>query len=208
MRRRIKKRGRTPVPVPERRSLARRRRVALVVLLLLSTLLTACPKAVQRVDDQLLGRVSFEVEPGWELTRNYRWLGSHHVQLSPAPPSSVLTVDLIRTGPGGEQLPLDLVAEGVVGQLGRKMGMRTIATGKHEIELAGRRAIALTGTRHHGPHHTEFTAWVARTPGRLLIVQLQAPPGQLEQHTRLLTRLLESFELPLEPPPPDTLDGA
>ncbi len=177
-------------------------------LLVLLLLLTGCPQAVHRVDDQLLGRVSFAVEPGWEITRNYRWLGSHHVQLSPQPPSSVLTVDLIRTGPGGEQIPLDLVAEGVVGQLGRKLGMRTVATGKHEIELADRRAIALTGTRHHGPHHTEFTAWVARTPGRLLIVQLQAPPGQLEQHTRLLTRLLESFELPLEPPPPDTLDGA
>jgi hypothetical protein len=170
-------------------------------------MLAGCPKAVQRVDDQLLGRVCFEVEPGWELSRNYRWLGSHHVQLVDTPPHAVLTVDLIRTGPGGEQLPLDLVAEGVVGQLGRKLGMVTRAAHSHEIALDGRPAIALTGTRHHGPQEAEFTAWVTRTPGRLLIVQLQTPPGELQQHTRLLQRLLESLELPMEPPAPDTIDG-
>lgn len=177
-------------------------------ILALVLLLPGCPKAVHRVDDQLLGRVSFEVEPGWEITRNYRWLGTHHVQLTPSPPSSVLTVDLVRVGAGGEDLPLDLVAEGVVGQLGRKVGMQTLATHEHEIVLDGRRAIALTGTRTHGPHQMEFTAWVARTPRHLLIVLLQTPPGQLQYQTRLLQRLLESLELPLEPPPPDTLDGA
>jgi len=176
-------------------------------LILLTLTLLGCPKAVQRVDDQLLGRVSFEVEPGWELTRNYRWLGSHHVQLMPSPPDSTLTVDLMRTGPGGEDLPLDLLAEVVVGELGRKLGMRTVATHEHEILLAGRRTIALTGSRHHGPHSLDFTAWVTRTPRHLLIVQLQAPPGTLPEHTRLLQRMLESFELPMEPPPPDTLDG-
>jgi hypothetical protein len=174
----------------------------------LATWLCACPKAVTRVDDQLLGRVCFDVEPGWEITRNYRWLGSHHVQLSPAHPTSVLTVDLMRTGRGGEQLPLDLVAEGVVGELGRKLGMRTVATHKHEIVLDGRPAIALTGTRHHGPQQVEFTAWVTRTPGHLLIVLLQTPPGQLQAHSRLLQRLLESLELPSEPPPPDAIFGA
>lgn len=180
-------------------------RALLAVALIL--LLCACPKAVTRVDDQLLGRVCFEVEPGWEITRNYRSLGSHHVQLSPTPPQSVLTVDLIRIGPGGEQLPLDLVAEGVVGELGRKLGMRTVATHQHEIVVDGRRAIALTGTRHHGPQEVEFTAWVARTPGHLLIVLLQTPPGQLQHHSRLLQRLLESLELPLEPPPDDAIYG-
>ncbi len=179
-----------------------------ILLALLLPLLVACPQAVHRVDDHLLGRVSFAVEPGWEVTRNHRFMGSHHVQLSPDPPTSVLTVDLVRTGPGGDELPLDLVAEGVVGELGRKMGMRTVATHEHEIVVDGRRAIALTGSRHHGPHSTDFTAWVARTPRHLLIVLLQTPPGELPQHTRLLQRLLETLELPQEPPPPDTLDGA
>ncbi len=178
------------------------------LLLVLAAVMSGCPKAVQRVDDRLLGRVSFEVEPGWELTRNYRWMGSHHLQLSPQPPSSVLTVDLMRAGPGGEDIPLDLLAEAVVGQLGRKVGMRTLATHKHEITVAGRRTIALTGTRHHGPQQVDFTAWVTRTPQHLLIVLLQTPPGELQHHTRLLQRVLESLELPLDPPPPDTLDGA
>jgi len=179
-----------------------------VLLLVLSALLGGCPKAVQRVDDRMEGRVSFEVEPGWELTRNYRWMGSHHMMLSPDSRSSVLTLDLMRTGAGGEDIPLDLLAEAVVGQLGRKVGMRTVATHEHEITVAGRRTIALTGTRHHGPQQVEFTAWVTRTPQHLLIVLLQTPPGELQQHTRLLQRLLESLELPLDPPPPDTLDGA
>ncbi len=179
-----------------------------LLLLALALWLTACPKAVQRVDDHLMGRVSFAVEPGWELNRNYRWMGSHHVQLTPSPPSSVLTVDLLRAGHGGDDLPLDLLAEVVVGQLGRQVGMQTVATQKHEIALDGRRAIALSGRRIHGPHQMEFTAWVTRTPRYLLIVQLQTPPGELQHQTRLLQRLLESFELPLEPPPPDTLDGA
>ena len=180
---------------------------AAFVLMFALLILSGCPKAVERVDNQLQGRVSFEVEPDWQITRNYRWLGSHHVQLSPTPPSSVLTVDLMRTGREGAHLPLDLVAEGVVGELGRSMGMRTVATNEHEITVAGRRAIALTGTRHHGPHAVDFTAWVARTPDHLLIVQLQTPPGQLQDHSRLLQRLLESLDLPAEPPPPDTLEG-
>jgi hypothetical protein len=171
-------------------------------------LLTACPKAVTRVDDHLVGRVCFEVEPDWEITRNQRWFGSHHVALSPQPPHSVLTVDLLRVGRGGEHIPLDLLAEGVVGELGRKLGMRTEATHEHEIVVAGRRAIALSGARHHGPQRMDFTAWVTRTPEHLLIVQLQTPPGQLQRHSRLLQRLLESLELPHEPPPPDTLSGS
>jgi hypothetical protein len=190
--------------VPTARAHTRARTTLALFLLLL---LTACPKAVTRVDDQLLGRVCFEVEPGWEITRNYRWMGSHHIQLSPTPPWSVLTVDLMRIGQGGEQLPLDLVAEGVVGELGRKVGMRTVATHQHEIVVDGRRTIALTGTRHHGPQEVEFTAWVTRTPGHLLIVMLQTPVGQLQHHSRLLQRLLESLELPQEPPPPEAIYG-
>ncbi len=174
---------------------------------LLVVLLFGCPKAVQRVDDHAMGRVNFAIEPGWEITHNRRFLGSHHVALSPDPPRAVLTVDFLRVGPGGEHLPLDLVAEGVVGQLGRKLGMETLATHEHEIELAGRRTIALTGIRRHGPREADFTAWVTRTPKRMLIVQLQTPRGELQGYSRLLSRLLESFELPTEPPPPDTLTG-
>ena len=169
--------------------------------------LAGCPKAVERVDNHLEGQVCFTVEPGWEITRNYRFLGSHHVAMSPEPPRAVLTVDFMHVGHQGETLPLDLVAEGVVGQLGRKLGMETFATHQHEIELAGRRASALTGYRRHGPREADFTAWVTRTPGRLLIVQLQTSRGALQQHSRLLQRVLESMELPLEPPPPDTLTG-
>ncbi len=179
----------------------------LVAIPLLLLLLPGCPKAVQQVEDHATGRVCFSIEPGWEITHNRRLLGSHHVALSPDPPRAVLTVDFLRVGPGGERLPLDLVAEGVIGELGRKLGMKTYATHQHEIVLAGRRAIALTGVRRHGPQEADFTAWVARTPGYLLIVQLQTPRGELQLHARLLQRLLETLQLPHEPPPPDHLDG-
>ncbi len=178
------------------------------LLLFLALLTTGCPAAVHRTGDDMHGRFSFQVEPGWELHRNHRFLGSHHVTLLPDPPRSVLSVDLLRVGDDGRDLPLDLVAEGAVGNLGRRLGMRTTATHEHEILLAGRRAIALTGLRQHGPQQAEFTAWVTRTERHLLIVMLQTPPGELQQQVRLLERLLETFELPEDPPPPDIIDGA
>ncbi|MFH1468474.1 MAG: hypothetical protein ABIO70_29055 [Pseudomonadota bacterium] len=177
------------------------------LLALAAVVLAGCPKAVTRVGDQLSGRVCFTVEPGWELTQNYRWFGTEHIALAPDPPSRSLTVDLRKTRGEGEDLPLDLVAEGVVGEFGRAMGVVTEATAEHEIALAGYRAVALTGTRRHGPRQMEFTAWVARPPGRLLVVQLHTPPGQLHAEVLLLQRVLESLRLPLEPPPPDTLEG-
>jgi len=193
---------RTPSATPRRLQ-----RSALRALPLLLLGLVGCPRAVTRTGDLLTGRVCFAVDPDWQVTKNYRWFGTHHVQLSPTPPTSVLTVDLLRTGRQGEHLPLDLVAEGVIGQQGRRLGLTTLATAEHEIVLAGYRAIALSGTRHHGPREVEFTAWVARPPGRLLVVMLQTPPRGLQAEVLLLQRVIESFRLPLEPPPPDTLDG-
>ena len=175
--------------------------------LLPALLLAGCPKAVTRVDDQLTGRVCFSVEPGWDLKQNYRWFGTQHIALAPDPPSRSLTVDLRRIRGEGEDLPLDLVAEGVVGEFGRSMGIVTEATDEREIVLAGYRAVALTGTRRHGPRQMDFTAWVARPPGSLLVVQLLTPPGELQREVLLLQRVLESFRLPLDPPPPDTLEG-
>jgi len=158
------------------------------------------------VGDQLTGRVCFTVDPDWELRRNYRWFGTQHVALAPNPPSRSLTIDLRKTHGEGEDLPLDLVAEGVVGEFGRALGIVTEAYDEREIALAGYRAVALTGIRRHGPRRMEFTAWVARPPGRLLVVQLQTPPGELQGEILLLQRVLESFRLPLDPPPPDTLE--
>jgi len=181
--------------------------VALVAALWL-LLCQACLPAVRRVDDQLLGDISCQLEPGWELRRNYRWLGSRHVLLVTDPPSATLSLELLRLNRRHAELPLDLLAEGALGNIGRRVGIETHAGSSHEVLLAGRRAIALTGRRRHGPVAVDFTAWIARTDRQLLIMVLHVPPGQLPRHARLLERLLYTLELPRAPTPPDTLDGA
>jgi hypothetical protein len=98
------------------------------------------------------------------------------------------------------------VAEGLVGNLGRSQGVETLATSSQEVDLGGRRAVALTGRRRHGPREVDFSALVARDDRHVVVVFLQAPPGRLATGTGAMERLLDTFDLPGRPVPPAVLE--
>ncbi len=176
-----------------------------ILLVLTLALPPGCGPAVHHTGGRLEGMVAFDVDPGWTLVRNARWLDGAHVVLEGPEQGTSLAVDLVRVGRRGRDLPLDLVAEGVVGNLGRRQGVETLATTSQEVDLGGRRAVALTGLRRHGPRALDFSALVARDRGHLVLVFLQAPPGRLGAASGAMERLLTTFDLPGRPIPPATL---
>ncbi|MBN1335039.1 MAG: hypothetical protein JXB39_03665 [Deltaproteobacteria bacterium] len=176
-------------------------RVPRILLACVLSIQTGCGPAVHRDGDRLEGIVAFEVEPGWRVVRNTRWLEGAHLILDGPEAGTSLAVDLVHVGRKGQDLPLDLVAEGIVGNLGRSQGVETFARTHQEVDLAGRPAVALTGFRRHGPRSVDFSALVARDDRHLVIVFLQAPPGRLGTGVAAMERLLSTFDLPGRPVP-------
>lgn len=148
-----------------------------------------------------LPRMVFDRPPGWEVVRRVRWIGVQRVVLGSPGGGATLSVALLYTRPRLREIPLDLLAEILVGDSGRDRGIVTEARTRHEVVLAGRRAIALTGTRSHGPRELGFSSLVARVDRRVLVVELLAAPASLGSHAMAVERIMNSLRLPLDPAP-------
>lgn len=170
-------------------------------LLLIAFLGQACLLRGARVDgDEVLGRTTFQVPEGWTLVRNIRWVGLRRLVLTSDQAAGTLIVEWIRTPPQDPELPLDLVAEAVVGDMGRSQGEASVLLSMDEVLLADRPAIALTGRRRQGPSTVDFTALVTRGERCLVVVHLYAPTGTLTSHTLALERVMNTLDLPLDKP--------
>jgi len=177
--------------------------VLAAILLLLALPAGAClPRAARVENGQVSGRVSFDVPPGWQVTRNIRWVQLRRVVIQPPTRDGSLAVEWIRVSRKNASLPLDLVAEAVIGNAGREDGEATVFVGKEEVLLADRPAVAITGRRRRGPENLDFTALVTRGEGCLVVVWLTAPPGGLSAHSMALERVMNTLEMPFDPPPP------
>jgi hypothetical protein len=172
-----------------------------------AALLSGCIPAVYSDGVSTTGpRLAFELPEGWSIRENLRWFGSQHVALAHPSGRAVLSIDLVRGGRHVGDLPLDLLAETFVGDRGRTLGIETAGLRRDEVLLAGRRAIALTGTRHHGPQVVDFTSIVARTDRELLVVFLHAPRGEIGAYVGALERIMDTLSLPADPAPPDRIE--
>lgn len=173
-------------------------RLSLLALLLTGS---ACVHAVHLEGPSLVGpSISFEAPPGWMIQRNYRFLGSNHIEICTPDGRVAITLELLRASEHFRELPLDLIAEGIIGERDRGFGVETLALQRNEILIAGRRGVTLTGRRVHGPQIVDFTSIVARTDTRLLIVLLHAPEGRLGDYTLALERIIDTLALPREAP--------
>lgn len=151
---------------------------------------------------------AFSVEPprDWKIRRNYRYFGSSYLELETPDGRGAITIELIRASPAFRLMPLDLVAEGLIGERDRGFGVETLAMAEHEIVLDGHRAVALTGRRVHGPQRVDFTAIVARPDRHLLVLMLHAPEGTIGTYSMALERILDTLSLSRAPSSSETLE--
>lgn len=174
---------------------------------LIAMILTGCAHRIHVRDGLISGPFVLEVPPGWEVARRVRWVHLQRVVLVPREGEATLAVERLRADPGLQDLPLDLLAEAIVGEVGRDRQVETWAFHEAEVELAGWPAVALTGRRQGGPWESDFTTVIARTQRHLLVVSLQAPRNQLPRHTLALERVMNTLVLPNAPPPPARLEA-
>jgi hypothetical protein len=175
-----------------------------LLLLLLNSL--GCMRAVQINEGLLNGEFQFAPPPTWTLQRNYRFLGSHTVLLVSPDNRAALSVQLLPAETRATEIPLDLLGEVLLGNLGRKVGVETSIELKHEIVIADRRAFAFTGYRRQGPNETDFTAIISRTQTQTLLIVLTTQRHQVGQYAGVMEALLETLELTAQPAPPTRLD--
>ncbi len=177
-----------------------------VLLFLAPVWLSGCLKAVTVDGDYLRGPVSFARPEGWRVLRNYRWLGGSHVILDSREMNASLAVELLPAGKKADDLPMGLLAEIIVGNLGRSHGVETLVSAEYNVVLADRLAIAMVGTRRHGPRLCDFTALVARTSDKLLLLHLFSPPGTIQTFAPVMETVMNTLTLPGEPVPPTNME--
>jgi hypothetical protein len=163
-------------------------------------LLLGCAAVHPTLDGRVSGRVAMEPPPGWELGANRRAFGSDHVVLMAPDQVTSVTVDLVREGARTRALPLHIVAETYALDHGRSLGIEAALIDVQEIELADRRAVAVTTSRRHGPQVVLASTVVARTETHMLLVTLHTLPEADPRIIQDWGALLESVELPFDPP--------
>lgn len=168
-------------------------------------LLLGCLRAVHPVEGapvpRLEGRISVELPQGWEVKRNTRAFGNHHLLLHSPEPSTLVTIDLVREGKQTRDLDLLIVSEGYALDHGRSLGIEAALTGHHQLEVDGREAWAVTTLRKHGPHERMQSTVLLRGSTHLAILSLhtlpEADPGLVADWGQIL----DSFHLVGDPAP-------
>ncbi len=168
---------------------------------------SGCLRAVQLDDGVLKGRMQFTPPPGWEISRNYRYLGSHNVILISPTRHATVSVQMLPLEERARDVPLDLLGETLIGNAGRSLGIETTLTSKYEVVLADRRAYAFTGWRKHGPNETDVTAIVTRSDRHTVLVILTAPRQNIGEYADIVELVMESLIISDEPAPPARLDS-
>ena len=168
-------------------------------------LLLGCLRAVHPVEGaptpRLEGRIAVELPSGWEVSRNSRAFGNHHLLLNSPDPSTQVTIDLVREAKQTRHLDLLIVGEGYAVDHGRSLGIEAAVTGHHRLEVDNREAWAITTLRKHGPHERMQSTVVLRGSEHLAILSLhtlpEADPGLVADWGQIL----DSFHLMGDPAP-------
>ncbi|MBM4364785.1 MAG: hypothetical protein FJ102_01110 [Deltaproteobacteria bacterium] len=145
------------------------------------------------------GRFSVDPPQGWEVTRNYRWLGTDNLVLARDAAAISLTVQPSRGR--ARELPLGVLASVRALSWGRRLGVQSAILAEHEVLVDGRRGYAVTGVRRWRRELIGYTTVMVRTEARLVELTLFAPPALLDAQALAWQGVLESLRLH-EPAPP------
>lgn len=163
---------------------------------LLAPMLVACQAAWS---PDAPGRFSLDPPEGWQVTRNYRWLGTDNLVLTRERAAISLTLQPCRGR--ACQLPLGVLASVRALSWGRRLGVESAIVAEHEVLVDGRRGYAVTGVRRWRREQIGYTTILVRTEARLLELTLFAPPPMLDAQLGPWKSVVESLHL-ADPPPP------
>lgn len=161
--------------------------------------LLGCPTAWK---PELPGTFDVAVPTGWEVTRNYRWLGTSN--LTARRGQAALSVRVEPNRGRARRLPLSLVASARALTWGRTLGVQNLIVAEHEIVVSDQRGCAVTGLRRWRTHTTGYTMVIVRNEELLAELTLHAPPSSMDEAAAGWGAVLASFRLSGPAPAPVT----
>lgn len=166
--------------------------------------LLACA-AVHPIPDShpatLAGRFEVSVPDEWTVARNVRGPLGQHLSLHDPSGASSITIDLVREDRGSRELPLSLVVDTYAVELGRGRGISSEHLAQDVLVVADRTAFATTVRRRVGPHERLASTVGLRGDDHLAVLTLHTVDDAPASVTLAWDLVLESFQLPLDPPP-------
>jgi len=174
-----------------------------MIMIAVTLALAGCARAVKPQGDLWVGRFALDAPRAWEVTRNYRFLGNSFFTLTAPDRRSAITVEMIRESQRERRLPLRLVSDTLVVNVGRSSGIEAHVIGQHELLVAERLAWATTAVRRHGPHERLASQIALRGERHVFLITLHTPPGGVPDAAIAWQRVIDSFAIPGEPAPPD-----
>ncbi len=177
----------------------------IAALLLAGCVRAAHPVAVDPLSGAEVWEGDFRVAapPGWEVSRNRRWLGNDLFTFTSPDRRDAITIERFREDRRSRDLPLSLVSDALTMNFGRAQGVRPELLGQDEILVADRPAWATTVLRRHGPGERLASTVALRGAGHLVLIGLHTVPEGVDDCALAWQLVLESFELPGEPVPKD-----
>lgn len=148
-------------------------------------------------------RFDLEIPDGWHIRRNQSWFGNDQLILDQPEARASITIELVRSDPRADALPLDLLAETRALSMGRALGIESGRTRMDQIELDGREAWAVTGRRRWQFVEADYSTVVARAGRHVVVVTLMAPVGKLDGALTGWALVLGTLRFPRAPVAPD-----
>lgn len=149
----------------------------------------------------LAGRFEVTVPDDWTVARNVRGPLGQHVSLHDPDGSTAITIDLVREDRSSRRLPLSLVVDTYAVESGRGRGIQSEHLAQDTLVVADRTAFATTVQRRIGPHERLVSTVGLRGDDHLAVLTLHTVLDAPASVTIAWDRVLESFALPLDPPP-------
>lgn len=147
------------------------------------------------------GRFEVTVPQDWTVERNVKGPLGQHLALHAPTGESSITIDLVREDRRSRELPLSLVVDTYAVELGRGRGIASEHLAQDELVVADRRAFATTVQRQIGPYQRLASTVGLRGDDHLAVLTLHTVPEAPSTVTQAWDVVLESFALPLDPPP-------
>jgi len=167
--------------------------------------LRAASPVVDEVGSAVMWQGHFEVAapPGWEVTRNRRWFNNHMFTLTAPDGRDAINIELIKETGKTRDLPLVLMSDVLAMNIGRKVGVEPELIGQNELLVANRQAWATTLIRRHGPNERLASVVTLRGQDHIVMLTLNTVPGGISSSALAWQLVIDTFDLPTEPVPPD-----
>ena len=165
----------------------------------------AASPVVQPSGTQVMWQGHFEVAepPGWEVTRNRKWFNNHVFTFTSPDGRDAINIELIKESQKTRDLPLVLMSDALAMNIGRKVGVQPELLGQNELLVANRQAWATTLVRHHGPNKRLASVVTMRGQDHVVMITLNTVTGSMGETALAWQLVLDTFDLPTEPVPPD-----